>query len=146
MKFDVIGSSQNETLMQIGLEGSEKAKIHIDNVDSENLVIVEYGVAKFYSYKIGKNQTFTSLATFTVENAQVGEYIRITVYTVNDYKGPDNLLYPGGPAVMGLVHKTGEPLQEICLPISAFTDKFKDTPKFYLTGKISNTEMKDNFI
>ena len=136
MKFEVIGSSQNETLMQIGLEGSEKAKIHIDNVDSENLVVVEYGVAKFYSYKIGKNQTFTSLATFTVENAQVGEYIRITVYTVNDYKGPDNLLYPGGPAVMGLVHKTGEPLQEICLPISAFTDKFKDTPTFYLTGKI----------
>ena len=136
MQFEVKGSSLIETLMQIGLEGSNKATVVIDDVKEENLVKVEYGVAKFYSYKIGKEQNDTILAKFAVKNAVAGEYIRITVYTVNDYKGPDNLLYPGGPAVMGLVHKTGEPIEEICLPISALAEEFKDTAKYYLTGKI----------
>ena len=136
MQFEVKGSSLIETLMQIGLEGSAKAKIVIDDVKTEDLITVDYGVAKFYSYKIGKEQNDTILAKFAVKNAEEGEYIRLTVYTVNDYKGPDNLLYPGGPAVMGLVHQTGEPLQEICLPISALADKFKDTTALYVTGKI----------
>ena len=139
MKFQVKGTSQDDTLMQIGLEGSKDAKVTIDDgyIDSKDLIVVEYDGAKFYSYKIGKEQNETTiLVTFTVENAKVGDYIRLTVYTVNAYKGPDNLLYPGGPAVMGLVHKTGEPLQEICLPMSALAEEFKDTAKFYLTGKI----------
>ena len=139
MEFQVTGTSHDDTLMQIGIEGSNQTKVKIDNeyVDSKDLIVVEYDGAKFYSYKIGKEQNeTTTLAKFTVENAKDGDYIRLTVYTVNAYKGPDNLLYPGGPAVMGLVHKTGEPLQEICLPISALAEEFKDTAKFYLTGKI----------
>ena len=139
MEFQVTGTSHDDTLMQIGIEGSNQTKVKIDNeyVDSKDLIVVEYDGAKFYSYKIGKEQNeTTTLAKFTVENAKDGDYIRLTVYTVNAYKGPDNLLYPGGPAVMGLVHQTGEPLQEICLPISALADKFKDTTALYVTGKI----------
>ena len=102
MSFEVKGSSQNDTLMQIGLEGSNTAKIIVDDVD--NPVKVNYEGAKFISYKIGEEQNETTLAKFNISNAKVGEYICITIYTVNDYKGPDNLLYPGGPSVMGLVH------------------------------------------
>lgn len=139
MDFEVKGISQVDTLMQIGLEGSKDAKVTIDDkyLESKNLTTVEYDGAKFYSYKIGKEQNETATLTkFSVKSASIGDYIRITVYTVNDYKGPDNLLYPGGPAVMGLVHKTGEPIEEICLPISALAEEFKDTAKYYLTGKI----------
>ena len=139
MSFEVKGISRVDTLMQIGLEGSKDAKVTIDDnyVDSKDLTEVEYDGAKFYSYKIGKEQNdTTTLVKFSVKTASIGDYIRITVYTVNDYKGPDNLLYPGGPSVMGLVHKTGEPIEEICLPMSSLGQEFKDTAKYYLTGKI----------
>ena len=54
-----------------------------------------------------------------------------------DSKGPDNLLYPGGSAVMGFVSINEHFMPELCLPVSAFEKgEFADMSKFYLVGKI----------
>jgi len=48
-----------------------------------------------------------------------------------DSKAPDNLLYPGGPAVMGYISENKNLVPELCLPVSAFGEEFRDISKFY---------------
>ena len=55
---------------------------------------------------------------------------------MHDSKAPDNLLYPGGTAVMGYISENESFVPELCLPVSAFGEEFRDISKFYLTGKI----------
>ena len=136
MEFEIMGTSKLETLMYIGIEGSNKATIKVDGtqLDFKN---VTYDGAKLTSYQINKDENeTTSLGTFSIEGADSGELIRLTVYTMYDSKAPDNLLYPGGPAVMGYISDNENFVPELCLPVSAFGKEFRDISKFYLTGKI----------
>ena len=140
MEFEIFGKSKLETYMQIGLEGSTEAKVNIygDHPNSKSIV---YDGAQFYSYQVNidaVNET-QSLGEFSVENEDgaIGDLIRLTVYSMYDAKGPDNLLYPGGSAVMGLVSVNEHFMPELCLPVSAFeTGEYAEMSKFYLTGKI----------
>ena len=138
MEFEIFGKSKLETYMQIGLEGSTEAKVNIygDHPNSKSIV---YDGAQFYSYQVNidaVNET-QSLGEFSVENGAIGDLIRLTVYSMYDAKGPDNLLYPGGSAVMGLVSVNEHFMPELCLPVSAFeTGEYAEMSKFYLTGKI----------
>ena len=137
LEFEVFGKSKLETYMQIGLEGSTTAKIKIpgNHLNPKNMT---YDGAQFYSYQINIDSNETqSIGEFSVEDATVGDLIRLTVYTMYDSKGPDNLLYPGGSAVMGFVSVNEHFMPELCLPVSAFgTGEFAEMSKFYLTGKI----------
>ena len=136
MKFDLVGLSGLESFMNIGLEGSKKANITLENQPS-NVQRQDFESARFIYYLIGQNNTESkTLQTITVKDAQVGEYIRITAYITNDAVGPDNLLYPGGPAVMGAVFKNDLTYPEVCLPMSSMANEFKDNSYFYLTAKV----------
>ena len=71
------------------------------------------------------------MGTFSIEGAVSSELIRLTVYTMYDSKAPDKLLYPGGPAVMGYISENKNFFPELCLPVSAFGEEFRDISKFY---------------
>jgi len=136
MQFEIMATSKLETLMHIVIEGSNKAAIKVDGAQLD-LKNVTYNGAKLTSYQINKDQNeTTSLGTFSIEDAISGELIRLTVYTMYDSKAPDNLLYPGGPTVMGYISENENFFPELCLLVNAFGEEFRDISKFYLTGKI----------
>ena len=87
-----------------------------------------------------KNQNSNVLVSFAVKlnGTTIGAYLTINTHIVNNYgKTTDNLLYPNGPAIMGmLLYKKSGYFREECFPISAFeSSKFKDVNKYYLTAK-----------
>ena len=135
--YEIIGTSQIETFMHIGIEGSSKGKVKVSG-KTLNPKNATYENAYFLAYQINvdQNETYT-IGEFTIEDTSPGELIRISVYTMYNSKAPDNLLYPGGPAVMGFIFQNEFFVPELCFPISAFaSDELKDISKFYITGKI----------
>ena len=138
MEFEIMGTSEIEYFMYIGIEGSNKAQIEVENEQEKvDLKTVKYDGALLISYQLNKIENVTtSLGKFSIVDAAKGELISLTVYTMKESKGPDNLLYPGGPAVMGYIKRKESLVPELCLPVSAFGEEFKDISKFYLTGKI----------
>ena len=91
---------------------------------------------KIITFPIG-NTNNNSLATFTLNGTEVGEFLTISVHVVNKYKAKDNLLYPNGPTIMGMLKKDEGFYSEECFPISDFaSDKYSAVSKFYLTGRI----------
>ena len=138
MEFEIMGTSEIEYFMYIGIEGSNKAQIEVENEQEKvDLKTVKYDGALLISYQLNKTENVTtSLGKFSIVDAAKGELISLTVYTMKDSKGPDNLLYPGGPSVMGYIKRKESLVPELCLPVSAFGEEFEDFSKFYLTGKI----------
>ena len=139
MDFEAVGISGGSDIlfMNIGIEGSDSASINVDGVTQPKRV--KYDGAQMITYRLENAQdlNITSLATFTISNMQEGEFVRISVYITNNTVAPDNLLYPGGPYVLGLVTLNGATDPETCLPVSAFiSDEFSSLSQFYLTGKI----------
>ena len=139
MDFEAVGISGGSDIlfMNIGIEGSDSASINVDGVTQPKLV--KYDGAQMVTYRLENAQdlNITSLAKFTISNMQEGEFVRISVYITNNTVAPDNLLYPGGPYVLGLVTLNGATDPETCLPVSAFiSDEFSSLSQFYLTGKI----------
>ena len=91
---------------------------------------------KIITFPIG-NTNNNSLATFTLNGTEVGEFLTISVHVVNNYQAKDNLLYPNGPTIMGMLKKDEGFYSEECFPISDFaSDKYSAVSKFYLTGRI----------
>ena len=148
LEFEAFGYTFNDTktFMNIGLEGSDTAEIHVEpREDEEDRFTLSNPGSKFVLWQLKDNpqEKPISLAQFKISGANRGEYLRLHVYTshvngeMGGLIGPDNLVYPGGPTVMGAVVETGVALDEMCLPVSAFNnDEFKSTTDFYLTGKI----------
>ena len=138
MEFDVFGniSEYDIAFLNIGVEGGEGAIIEVEGKEPEHIY---YDGAQMVNFQI-QNSThgnFSSIAKFTLDKAKIGDFLRLTVYLANNAIGPDNLVYPGGPSVMGVVLRNYVTNPEICLPISALvSDEFKDVTQFYLTGKI----------
>ena len=138
MEFDVFGniSEYDIAFLNIGVEGGEGAIIEVEGKEPEHIY---YDGAQMVNFQI-QNSThgnFSSIAKFTLDKTKIGDFIRLTVYLANNAIGPDNLVYPGGPSVMGVVLRNYVTNPEICLPISALvSDEFKDVTQFYLTGKI----------
>jgi len=139
MNFEALGISGGSDIlfMNIGIEGSDSASINVDEVTQPKLV--KYDGAQMVTYQLKNAPDFnvTSLAKFTIGNMQEGEFVRIAVYLTNNTVAPDNLLFPGGPYVLGLVAINNLTDPEICLPVSAFiSDEYSSYTRFYLTGKI----------
>ena len=101
-KFEIMGRSKFETLMHIGIEGSNIPKVKVvGKTKTLNPKISTYEGAYFFSYQINVEQNETySIGEFTIEDTVPGELIKLIVYTMYDSKAPNNLLYPGGPAIM----------------------------------------------
>ena len=138
MDFEAMGISGGYEIffMNIGIEGSDSASITVDGVKPK---LVKYDGAQMVTYLIDNapDLNVTSLANFTIRGMNVGEFVRIAVYLTKNTAAPDNLLYPGGPYVLGVVTHNNESYPQICLPVSAFiSDEFSSYTQFYLTGKI----------
>ena len=137
-KYEIKGTTVTQTFIYIGLEGSSKGKINI----SPNPITpreATYENAYFLAYQVNAQLNETdSIGNFTIDGTVSGELIRLSVYTVQYSKAPNNLLYPGGPAVMGFVFENEvSSSPQLCFPISALaSDELKDISKFYITGKI----------
>ena len=133
MKFEVNGEVPEESFLTIGLEGSSNAQLNVDDIDNTQ-----------YNFASGRIVTFPltkfsgKLASFTVRDTTLGEYINLNVHYVSESKASDNLLYPNGPVVMGVLDLSKEEnFKEECFPVPAFTsEKYKYINKYYLTGRI----------
>ena len=137
MDFELIGEADDNTDINIAIEGSNSATIVLKDT-SIRIQPLFFDKGKIYTYKLNKicNES-CSLSIFTLSGAKEGEYIRLNVHTVYNKNAPDNLLYPGGPTVVGIAHNEGIGGPEECFPISAFEDEeFSTVTYFYLTGKI----------
>ena len=131
MRFEVKGDVEEGSYLTIGIDGSSTAVLNIDNV-SENPYNLDTG--KIITYPI-TSQNNGILSTFTITSAAIGDYINLSVHVVLNNKSPDNLLYPNGPIIMGMLNNGY--FKEECFPISAFiSDKFINTKQFYLTARI----------
>ena len=137
MDFEVIGKANENTDINIAIEGSNTAIISLKD-ESIRVQPLFFEGGKLYTYILNKTcNESCSLSIFTLSNAKPGEYIRLNVHTVHNQKAPDNLLYPGGPTVVGIVHNEGANGPEECFPVSAFAnEEFSLINQFYLTGKI----------
>ena len=134
MRFEVYGEISPNSFLTIGLEGSSSAQIYIENVDKKPY---QFENGKILTIPLEDNNS-TILTTFYIRSATIGDYITLNVHIVKDNRAPDNLLYPNGPVVMGILEKKeGSNLIEECFPISAMvSEKYKTINKYYLSGRI----------
>ena len=133
MDFKVSGSAPIGSYLTIGIEGSSSANLVIDGVEKQPFNIDNGKIATFPITK--ESRSFSS--AFSVKEATIGDYITINVHVVSNDKGPEKLLYPNGPVVMGLLDGSEEYFKEECFPVNGFTNnKYLNVNKFYLTGKI----------
>ena len=134
MIFEVFGEGTEEGSLTIGIEGSTTAKIDLEGIDKSPY---QFGTGQILNFEIENENNSTLLARFWIRGASDGDYITLNVHTVsNSLKAPDNLLYPNGPVVMGMLEKK-EGLIEECFPMSALvSEKFKNVNKYYLSIKV----------
>ncbi len=133
MRFEVKGEVGEGSILTIGLEGSSTIQLNVDDIDNQQTTFPSGRIVTFPLTKFSGD-----LAKFTVRASTLGEYINLNVHVLTVNLAQDNLLYPNGPVVMGMLDldRDGYPREE-CFPISAFaSDKFKYTSKYYLTGRI----------
>ena len=141
MEFEAIGTCQDSTFMNIGIDGLEDTSTKIDIAGAKDIKTIQYDGVVFHYFQMGlEKENITSLSNFTVSSSKIGSYIRLNVYTAETFVGligPDNLIYPGGPAVLGAVFRNAISSPELCLPVSAFvSDEFSTTTDFYLSVKV----------
>ena len=132
MRFEVKGEVEEGSCLTIGIEGSSTAQLSIDDVSKP---IKDLGTGKIITYPI-QTQNGT-ISSFSVRGANVGDFITISVHPVINNQVQDNLLYPNGPVIMGMLDETEAYMREECFPMSILTsEKFSFTNKYYLTGRI----------
>ena len=134
MRFTAIGDVEEGSFLTVGVEESSSVQISIDNVkDYDQYKFDTGGIVKFPIV----NTNSTTLATFTIKGANPGEFLTLNVHVVYNCEAKDNLLYPNGPTVMGMLSDKKEYCKEECFPVSALaTGKYSNVNKFFLTGKI----------
>jgi len=135
MDFEVISVTNEETVIFIGLEGSENSTI---NIEKEGIQSLSSEKAKLISYEIGIDSKGKkiSISQFSIKDANEGDYISLSVYTVFRSHAPDNLLFPGGSFILGAVFFNYVYLSKLCFPISAFTYDYISDNNFYASIKV----------
>ena len=135
MRFEIQGP-QRGVYMSIGLDGSSKAQLNVEDSYREG---VNYRTGKTLVYYIDLGKEDDNLASITIKGAEVDEYLTLTVQLVNNtvlYEGlgPDNFLVPNGPEVTGYLEK--EVINEECFPLDLSNAKYNALNKLYITGRI----------
>ena len=73
---------------------------------------------------------------FDIHNLQKGEFISVSTHITYGGIAQNNVLYPNGPSISGIV-ETKEYFYEECFPINAFaSEKYKLINKYYVIGKV----------
>ena len=134
MRFEVYGEIPGKSFLTIGIEGSKTSQITVDGIDI-NPYQIDNGKIVTIPFE-DENNTTKRICTFYVKTASDGDYITLNTHLVYENKAPDNLLYPNGPVVMGLLDKKLD-LKAECFPISSLlSEKYKTINKYYLMAKI----------
>ena len=134
MRFEVYGENPEKSFLTIGFEGSKSAQITVDGIDIKPYQIDNGKIVTIPLEE--ENNSTKRLCTFYIKSASDGDYITLNTHLVANNKAPDNLLYPNGPVVMGMLDKSLD-LREECFPISSLlSEKYKTINKYYLMAKI----------
>ena len=134
MVYEIVGTAEEGSFLTIGVDGSQSVQLNVENLD---IGTTELDNGRIITFPVSSEENSSSLAKLTVKGANVGEYLTLNMHIVTEGIAPDNLLYPNGPVVMGMLdHREGFFLEE-CFPISAFeSEKYSNVNKYYLTGRI----------
>ena len=135
MLFEVIkeGVIEDGSFLTIGIEGSSTAQLNIENIDKKIIYLNNGKIITFPIY----DEDSKILSKFYVKGASVGDYLTVNIHIVYDCKAQDNLLYPNGQVIMGMLDSQDGYFREECFPISSLaSDKYSFINKFYLSGKI----------
>ena len=136
MKFQAMGTIEDSGYLTIGIEGSSTIQIDVENVEDTEYPDYYLGIGRVVTIPI-YNSNSNILATFSIKGANVGDYLTLNTHIVSNWEAPDNLLYPNGPVVMGVLSGREGYFREECFPISdLISEKYKNINKYYLTGKI----------
>ena len=136
MRFSAIGEVKEGSFLTIGVEGSSYVQILIDD-DEGSSEQYKFDSGRIVTLPIVNNTNSNILATFTIKGANTGEFLNLNVHVVYEEKAADNLLYPNGPEVMGLLSGQAGYFREECFPIPAFAEgKYSNVNKYFLTARI----------
>ena len=134
MRFAAMGDAKEGSFLTVGVEGSSSVQISID--DDKDYEQYKLDAGRIVTFPI-VNYNSTNLATFTIKGANPGEFLILNVHVVYNNEAKDNLLYPNGPVVMGLLTAEDGYFREECFPVSALsTGKYSTVNKYFLTGQI----------
>ena len=136
MKFEIDGTEKN-VYITVSLDGSSKATLEVENI-----------YESIEKYKTGKTVTFfledyeintSNLAIITVKGGEVGEYLTLSVHSVNtlaQYEGvaENGLILPNGGEITGFLEP--DKFKKECFPIDLSDSKYSDMRNFYITGRI----------
>ena len=104
MKFQVKGEAPEGSYLTIGVEGSSSVQLNIEYDDTELDIPIYYlENARIATFPISGAGKSNALVVFEIKGANIGDYLTLNVHTVTYYVAPDNLLYPNGPAIMGVL-------------------------------------------
>ena len=133
MVYEVVGNATEGDFLTIGVEGSPSLEINIEDLEKQPLYLDNGRIITFPIIVTNSN----ILAKFTIKGANIGDYLTLNIHVVKSGTAPDNLLYPNGPVVMGMLDKSEGYFIEECFPISALaSEKYSNVNKYYLTGRI----------
>jgi hypothetical protein len=79
MRFEIVGEEKNAYLT-VGLYGSSKATLNIDNVYNEGVILKNLKVLTFF---LEDYENSSNIAVITVKGAEIGEYITLSSHIVN---------------------------------------------------------------
>ena len=135
MRFEIEGSEKN-VYLTVSLEGSSKATLTVDNVYRQTY---KYKSVSVLSYPLEDTGEENRLASITVKNADVGEYLTLSVHLVNatvplEGLAPVGFLQPNGPEITGYLELNT--MNEECFPLDLSDDRYKSMSKLYVTGRI----------
>ena len=133
MTFQVMGVAEEGSFLTIGVEGSSKMTMSFEDI---SISPINFDGGEIITFPI-VNTNSNSLTSFRIRGAEIGEFLTVSIHVVYDNKAKDNLLYPNGPTIMGMLYDDDNFYKEECFPISAFvSDKYSNVNKYYLTGRI----------
>ena len=141
MRFEIL-SPLKDIYLTVTLEGSSKATINVENQYNEGVIHKTGRAMTFYIEPDEEEEepsNASNMATITVKNAEVGEYLTISVHIVDDVPdtlglGPDNYLLPNGPEISGYLEQ--DVLNEECFPLNLADTTYSKMDKLYVTGRV----------
>ena len=102
MLFEVNGTVEEISFLTIGVEGSFTVTFSVDGFEKSPY---EFDNGKILTIPIDSRENISSIAKILVKGANIGEFFTVSIHVVNNGVAMENLLYPNGPNVMGMLDK-----------------------------------------
>jgi len=102
MLFEVNGTVEEISFLTIGVEGSFTVTFSVDGFEKSPY---EFDNGKILTIPIDSRENISSIAKILVKGANIGEFLTVSIHVVNNGVAMENLLYPNGPNVMGMLDK-----------------------------------------